>query len=153
MGKDGKLRIRDLKSRNGTIVNKAKIEETDLQSQDTFRLGRTVFVVLTLLDSETLEPIPPVIRAPLGREENETEKAGEVSGEKQSADHAAKNTPVARPKAAPLGSVLLNQWPNNFRSLRQESLANFIDHLDKDQRQNSRRLVSPARRIASRCPD
>ncbi|MCZ6602360.1 MAG: FHA domain-containing protein [Planctomycetota bacterium] len=71
MRDNGVVTIRDLQSKNGTLVNNSIVEEAQLKAGDETRVGNTVFVFMT--DKETdipsegidLEPMPDEPDAPM----------------------------------------------------------------------------------------
>ncbi len=168
---DLKVGIRDLKSTNGTIVNKQRVPEAILSPEDTFRLGRTIFIYFGCQEesdpfSKTTQvkrtpvdlndvakpaarPRPqPVAAAPAkpAAKAPEKPKRPASKGPLPEVMSSAIDNEALRnlPEPPPLGSILLNQWPDNFRALQQDNLLNFVEHLDEDQKQKSRRLVDYA---------
>jgi hypothetical protein len=165
---EDQLCIRDLKSTNGTIVNKQKVTETVLAPEDTFRLGRTIFIFFSMqIEAEGASIPAGVTRKPINVDaptQGSSKKAPlKAVPSAPSASKSTRNTGtgtkiplVIDPRGdgydgpdlvAPgkLGSVLLTTWPDNFRSLKDGALLNFIDHMDEDQKQKSRRLLALAK--------
>lgn len=122
------LSIRDLGSTNGTIVNQAKTSETILKVNDVFKIGATVFVVMEVDTGSADGSTATIIFSSLG--EKEMEGSAPLSYQDQSGQ-----------KASPLGSALLNSWPNMVRAMPKEALKNFVSHLDEDQKRKSKRLI------------
>ncbi len=122
--RNGKLVIRDLKSSNGTIVNKEKIDEVELKIDDVIKIGRSTLMV------EEVDP-------------NDGKKISTASIVVTPIREDERTPPPqkAEVNARALGSELLIGWPNNYRSIEKKALENFVFHLDEDQRKNSKRLL------------
>lgn len=132
----GGLWLRDLNSSNGTIVNQVKVNEIKLKLNDVIKIGSTVLLLLEF-ETEVLKPGskasvhfttvdeggPRATEAPVKRIQDQTPSK---KGTRQ---------------IAPLGSELLQGWPNNIRSLTKDALENFVDHIDSEQRKKSKRLI------------
>jgi hypothetical protein len=55
--KENSCRLRDLNSRNGTLLNGQKVDVADLQSGDTIVAGETAFVAMVYRDTPTPPPV------------------------------------------------------------------------------------------------
>ena len=65
---DGKVKIKDLKSRNGTFVNDSKVEsETVLSSGDKIKVGRLVFELVVDHGSPSVKKKPVESAADVGK--------------------------------------------------------------------------------------
>ena len=136
LGSDGRVKLVDLKSTNGTILNKEKVSEAVLSPEDVFRIGRTIFIFFGAQAENAGEKVPAKV------ERNRIDVKNRPSHEKSQLSERGK-----------LGSMLLTGWPNNFRALKVEALSNFVDHLDEDQKKSSKRLIAIAKNVEDREDD
>ena len=111
---DGTLRIKDLNSTNGTKVSGKKIQDAALVEGTEVRIGKTLLILISI-QSEA----QPGQNAP-------SEETGGVKSD-------SKTNPDG-------GMVVLNQWPDNFRSIPKNKLENYVDMIDEKNRKNSVRL-------------
>ena len=128
---NGELRVRDLKSSNGTIVNQVKVDETKLKPNDVLKIGSTILLILEF-ENETIKNI--------GKASIRFETVDE-NGPRATEPNALEPQTKNNNKVAPPASEILHGWPNNIRSLPKDALKNFVDHFDEDQRKKSRRLI------------
>lgn len=179
LNENNELVVRDLKSTNGVIVNKKRVPEAVLKPEDTFRLGRTLFLFFGYQLQQGADANGVQIsRNPINIGQNPAETKTAVKAVPNPTPAPSQNTRAggqtqtkAKPKGgsivtqvpicidprgdgseaenqvAPtnLGSMLLTTWPDNFRSLQNEAVVNFIDHMDEDQKRKSRRLIAYAK--------
>jgi len=136
IGEDGGLWLKDLNSSNGTIVNQVKVNEVKLKPNDVVKIGSTI---LLLLEFETEMPNTSAKSSVYFTPVDEGGPRAAEAPVKNAIDQTPQQDGSRR--IAPLGSEILQGWPNNLRALPKVALENFVDHLDNAQRKKSKRLI------------
>lgn len=112
---DGTLRIKDLNSTNGTKIQGKKIQEATLVEGTEVRIGHTLLIPVRI----------------------------EIEGQSSTGNEVGADTGGAKAseKTKPDSMVVLNQWPDNFRSFPKAKLEEYVDMIDEKSRKNSVRLA------------
>lgn len=120
-GFDGKLRVRDLESRNGTFVNGIKCSESILQNGDEVRAGSTLIKVLDFAPSSDRA----IYRSTKSNEQESNENTGSIDSKA--------GFKLANPD-------ILNSWPNNVFALPKQKQVDFVEYVEADGTQIKLRL-------------
>jgi len=110
---DGDLRIKDLNSRNGTLINGRRVTDASLHVEDEIRVGKTQ---LNILDYEST---------------SQTDLPDRVKRLMESADkRPAKPDTQTSTHIKKVG--VLHRWPDNIFSLPKERQDKFKKYVEKD---------------------
>ena len=127
-GFDGKLRLKDLQSTNGTQVNSEKITDCELNLGDEIKIGRTTLVLLDFI--------------PANEREMTNSKKRLLKRQKKSESGTSSAT-IKEP-----GVVV--QWPDNILALPKEAQQQFVDYVDEKGKQKTIAVGDLIRRAGRR---
>lgn len=143
LAKPDRVRLKDLQSTNGTFVNKRKVIEAELESDDTVQVGTTVIKVSIYYQKEVSMPEVPAQEQDLDL--SSLEEVPDVSGSKEKPPEVATlETEMAQDIEEPLESEKVEEDKSRALSgnLSAMGLADLLQNLSQNQKSGVLQLRS-----------